>query len=276
MGKINDWTGRTVIVTGAGSGVGKSLCHELASKGAIVYVTARTKEKSKPVADAILKKGYKAVAEQLEVGNFEEFKHLIELVQEKHGKLDVLINNAAILYMGEYFDMEEDDIQQLVEINLTSLMMGTLYAYKAMKKQGSGLIVNVASMAGYMPTPAMSVYSATKHGVLGFTKSLAAEMKSSNVQIKAICLGLIESELLEKANVKQGHGTMYLDLIPMKPMPTNIATKKIVKALGKNNLLIYLPRYAKIYHHIGYYMPSTILKGAAFTMKKYREMVKST
>lgn len=271
--KMNDWNEKTVIVTGASTGVGKSLCFELASRGAIVYVTARTKEKSQPVVDEILARGFTAFAEQLEVGNFEEFHNIIDLVTKKHGKLDVLINNAGILFMGEYYDMNEDDIQQIVQVNLTSVMVGTLYAYQTMKKQGSGLIVNVSSMAGYLPSPAMVAYSTTKHALLGLTKSLGAEMKGSGMQIKAICLGLIDSELLEKAKVKHGSGTLYLDLIPMKPMPTNVAAKKLVNGMSKKGMFIYVPWYARLYHHIQYFVPSFMLKGAAFTMKKYREMV---
>ena len=273
MGKISDWNGKTVIVTGASSGVGKSLCFELASRGAIVYVTARTKEKGQAVADKITKKGHTAFAEQLEVGNFDEFKKVIELVKAKHGKLDLLINNAGILFMGEYSDMEVEDIQQIIQVNLTSVMVGTLHAYRIMKTQGSGLIVNISSMAGYIPSPAMVAYSATKHALLGFTKSLSTEMKGSGTEIKAVCLGLIESELLDKASVKHGHGSMFLDMIPMKPMPTEVATKKVVDKISKKGLLIYVPTYARIYHHIQYFIPSVILKGGAFTMKKYRDMI---
>jgi short-subunit dehydrogenase len=273
MEKIKDWNGKTVIVTGASTGVGKSLCFELASRGAIVYVTARTKEKAQPISDDIVKKGLIAFSEKLEVRNFEEFKNVIELVKEKHGKLDVLINNAGILFMGEYFDMQEEDIQQIIQVNLSSVMIGSLYAYQLMKAQGSGLIVNISSMAGFMPAPSMVAYSATKHALLGFTKSLSTEMKGSGTAVKAVCLGLIESELLEKANVKKGHGSMYLDLIPMKPMPTAVAAKKVVDKISRKGLLLYVPKYARTYHHIQYFMPSMILKGAAFTMKKYREMI---
>lgn len=273
MEKISDWNGKTVIVTGASTGVGKGLCFELASRGALVYATARTKEKAQSVVDEIIKKGHTAFAEQLEVGNFDEFKKTIELVKSKHGKLDLLINNAGILFMGEYSDMQEEDIQQIVQVNLTSVMIGSLYAYRIMKEQKSGLIVNISSMAGYLPSPAMVAYSATKHALLGFTKSLSTEMKGSGTQIKAVCLGLIESELLDKANVKQGHGSMFLDLVPMKPMPTAVAAKKVVDKISKKGLLIYVPTYARIYHHIQYFVPSVILKGAAFTMKKYRDMI---
>lgn len=273
MGKVTDWKGKTVIVTGASTGVGKGLCFELASRGAIVYATARTKEKGQSVADEITKKGHTAFAEQLEVANFDEFKKVIELVKVKHGKLDLLINNAGILFMGEYSDMQEEDIQQIVQVNLTSVMVGTLYAYRIMKAQGSGLIVNISSMAGYLPSPAMAAYSATKHALLGFTKSLSTEMKGSGVQIKAVCLGLIESELLDKATVKQGHGSMFLDLVPMKAMPTQVAVKKVVDKISKKGLLIYVPTYARIYHHIQYFVPSVILKGGAFTMQKYRDMI---
>ena len=272
---FKDWKDKTVIVTGAATGVGKALCHEMASRGAIVYVTARSLEKCLPVVSEITALGFKAFPAQLEVGDSEAFKQVINTVRQEHGKLDVLINNAGILYVGEYADMEEDFMRKIIDVNITSVMLGSLFAYKVMKEQGSGLIVNVSSMAGYLPAPAMTAYSASKHALLGLTSSLAAEAEGSGVGVKAICLGLIESELLNKAEVKEGHGTVYLKLIPMKAMPADIAARKVVDKLTKKGLLILMPWYAKFYKHMQYFFPSMLYRGQVFTMKKYRELVKN-
>ncbi len=272
--KIKDWNGKTVIVTGAGTGVGKALCHDMAARGAIVYVTTRSIQRSQLVADEILAKGHTAFAAQIEVGNFEEFKRVIEQVKEKHGKLDVLINNAAIVYVGEYYDMEEDYIKQLVHVNLTSILIGTLYAYRIMKEQGFGSIINVTSMAGYLPTAMMVAYSASKHGLIGLTRSLAAEATEFGIGIKVMCLGLVESEMLNKAKVKHGDdGNVVYETVPIKPMATGKAAKILVDGLRKKKMFIFVPWYAKFYFYIQRYIPGMVFKGAVHTMKKYREIM---
>jgi short-subunit dehydrogenase len=270
---MNDWKDKIVIVTGAGTGVGEAMCHELASRGAIVYVTARSLEKCQPVADQINKKGFIAYAEPLEVGNFEEFKFVLEKVKATHGKIDVVINNAAIVFVGEYYDMDEKYIEKLVHVNLTSVMVGTLYAYRLMKSQGFGTIVNVSSMGGYLPTAMMVGYSATKHGVIGLTRSLAAEGKEFGVHIKVMCLGLVQSEMLNKANAKKGDGNVLYETVPIKPMPTAKAAKILVNGIHKKGMIIFVPWYAKLYYHLQGILPGIIFKGAVHTMSKYREVM---
>lgn len=271
--KIKDWNGKTVIVTGAGTGVGKGLCIDLASRGAIVYATARSMDKCQPVVDEITALGHTAFAAKLEVGNFEEFQEVISRVKKNHKKIDVLINNAAIVYVGEYYDMEEEYIRQLVHTNLTSVLVGTLYTYRIMKEQGFGTIVNVTSMGGYLPAATMAAYSSTKHALLGLTRSLSAEAKEFGVAIKAMCLGLVESEMLNRAKVKKGSGTIVYEMIPIKPMATAKAVKVLVDGLGKNKQLIFVPWYAKLYYHLQRFIPSMVSRGAVLSMKKYRELV---
>jgi short-subunit dehydrogenase len=271
---IKDWRDKTVIVTGAGTGVGKAMCHELASRGAIVYVTARSMDKCRPVADEIIAKGFKAIPEKLEVGNDDEFKHVVELVKEKHGKLDVLINNAAIVFVGEFYDMTEEQIHKLVHINLSGLLTGTLNAYRVMKQQGSGTIVNISSMGGYLPATSMAAYSATKHALIGLTRSLGAEATDLGVHIRAMSLGLVKSEMLNKAETKHGDGNIVYETVPIRPMDTEKAAKKLINGLAGNSMWIFVPWYAKLYWHIQRFLPGLVFKGAVATMRKYREAVK--
>lgn len=270
---IKDWNGKTVIVTGAGTGVGKAMCHELASRGAIIYVTARSMEKSQPVVDEITAKGYIAFAEKLEVSNEAEFKRVIELVKEKHGRLDVLINNAAIVFVGEFYDMEEAYIRKLVDVNLSSVLIGTLYAYRIMKEQGSGAIINVSSMAGFLPTAIMVAYSASKHGLVGLTRSLRAEAREFGVDVKAMCLGLVESEMLNKAETMLGDGNVVYETVPIKPMATDKAVRILVNGLRRKKMFVFVPGYAKFYYHFHRLLPALVFKGALATMKKYREVI---
>ncbi len=187
---INNWQGKTVVITGAATGIGRALSLELANRGALVYVTALSLAEAQPVVDEIIGCGKQAFPAVLDVNDWPAFQQLLNSVQEQHGSLDVLINNAGILYVGEFYDMEEAIIEKLVHTNVSSVAVGSLYAYRLMKAQGSGEIINIASMGGYSPTPTMAVYAAPKHAVLGLTNSLQAEAEPFGVNVRAACFGL--------------------------------------------------------------------------------------
>jgi len=267
------WQGKTVIITGAGSGIGRALSNELASRGAIVYVTALSLEECKPVVDEISKKGFHAFPAKLDVTNWQEFNSVIQSVTEQHGKLDVLINNAGRVFVGEFFDMTEHSIEELIHTNLTAVTIGCLYAYRAMKEQAHGTIINISSMGGFTPTPSMTVYAATKHALLGLTNSLATEADIYGVKIKAVCFGLIQSELFRKGEVKRGDEKTVQDMLPIKALPAEKAAKLFADQIQSNKRIIFLPFYARIMWWVYRFFPSILFKGAPDTMKRYRQLV---
>lgn len=268
-----DWQRKTVIVTGAGTGVGRALCHELASRGAIVYVTARSLEKCAPVAGEILEKGHTAIAEPLDVGDFGAFSSLIKKVKQRHGRLDVLINNAAVLFLGEFYDMDEQSIERLVHTNLTAALVGTLHAYRVMKEQGHGKIVNISSMGGFLPNATMVAYSATKFGLNGLTASLGVEAEPFGVELQVVCLGLIESEMLNKAEMKRGSPQTVLETLPYEPQPVHIAARNVVNGIERGKRFIFTPGYAHLFWMINRFFPKLVRDGSLKTMAKYRELI---
>ena len=268
-----DWNEKTVVVTGAGTGVGKMVSHELARRGAIVYVTARSLEKAQPVADEIRAAGLQAFARKWEVGNWTDSREVVSEVAREHGKLDALINNAAVLFVGEFFEMDERAIERVVHTNLTGVLVGSLHAYQIMKDQGQGLIVNVASLGGVLPSPAMVAYSATKFGLVGLTEGLAAEAAPFGVDVKVVCLGFIESEILNKAEMSRGSADTVHAMIPMKPMPADKAARAFVDQIGTRRRLIFVPGYGRAYHALHRFFPALLRRGAKQTMDDYRGLV---
>lgn len=268
-----DWKGKTVIVTGAGTGVGKALCHELAARGAIVYVTARSMEKCEPVVAEIRSRGHRAHAEPLDVGKFEQFRDVIDVVKARHGGVDVLINNAAVLFLGEFYDMDEAAIERLVHTNLTSVLVGTLYAYRVMKAQGRGKIVNVSSMGGFLPNATMVAYSASKFGVNGLTASLAAEAADFGVELQVVCLGFVESEMLHKADMRRGSADTVHELLPYKPQPVGIAARNVADGIERHQPFIFTPGYARLFWLLNRFYPKLLVRGARQTMTRYRELI---
>lgn len=264
---------KSIIVTGAGSGVGRALSLELASRGATVYVTALTLEEAEQVAQEIQTNGHTAIAVKVDVTMNDELKMIIAKVVAEQGQLDLMINNAGLLYCGEFFDMEEEFLDKLIQVNLTAVTIGSLYAYRQMIKQGHGQILNISSMGGFVPAATMAVYAGTKHGVLGFTNTLATEAKEFGIYVQAACMGNIESNLLENAEDVHAGVNKFGSILP-KPYPTVKAAKTIVDGIEKKKHPIFTPFYAALVWRLVRFFPGLLTKGSTDTMRKYRDLMK--
>ena len=267
---IKNFQNKSVLITGAATGIGRALAHELANRGAVVYVTALTKKEAQTVVDEITSSNGKAIAAELDVGNFKDIEKMIDLVVSEQGQLDIMINNAGVAYVGESYDMQVETIEKLAHINFTAVNVGAVLAYTQMKKQGFGHILNTASMGGFLPTPGMAIYAATKHGVVGLTTSLASEGKDFNIVVKASCPGFIKSELMNKSSDVSNNMSDYLDLLP-EPIDASFAAKTIIDGLGKKPVLIFTPPYAKVSYFLNRFIPGFLARGGDDIMNKYRQ-----
>ena len=267
---LKNFTNKSVLITGAATGIGRALAHELANRGAVVYVTALNEKEAQIVVDEITSSNGKAIAAELDVGNFKDIEKLIDLVVSEQGQLDIMINNAGVAYVGESYDMQVETIEKLAHINFTAVNVGAVLAYTQMKKQGFGHILNTASMGGFLPTPGMAIYAATKHGVVGLTTSLASEGKDFNIVVKASCPGFIKSELMNKSSDVSNNMSDYLDLLP-EPIDASIAAKAIIDGLGKKPVLIFTPSYAKVSYFLNRFIPGFLARGGDDIMNKYRQ-----
>tara|TARA_B100000161_G_scaffold91608_1_gene64366 strand:- start:173 stop:997 length:825 start_codon:yes stop_codon:yes gene_type:complete len=267
---LKNFTNKSVLITGAATGIGRALAHELANRGAVVYVTALNEKEAQIVVDEITSSNGKAIAAELDVGNFKNIEKMIDLVVSEQGQLDIMINNAGVAYVGESYDMQVETIEKLAHINFTAVNVGAVLAYTQMKKQGFGHILNTASMGGFLPTPGMAIYAATKHGVVGLTTSLASEGKDFNIVVKASCPGFIKSELMNKSSDVSNNMSDYLDLLP-EPIDASIAAKTIIDGLGKKPVLIFTPSYAKVSYFLNRFIPGFLARGGDDIMNKYRQ-----
>ena len=177
---------KTAIVTGGAAGIGRGLCEELASAGAIVVVADIDEESAQKTAQEISVSGGRAVGKRLDVTRDEEIERVVNETIEEHGRLDYMFNNAGIALMGEVQDMTLDQARRLVEVNMLGVINGSIIAYKKMVAQGSGHIVNVGSITGLFTWPSQTHYSATKHAVQGFSTGLRAEGASLGVKVSVI------------------------------------------------------------------------------------------
>ncbi|MBT8151577.1 MAG: SDR family oxidoreductase [Gammaproteobacteria bacterium] len=269
---MNSFNGKSVLVTGAASGVGKALSIELASRGAEVFVTALTGGEARPVAEAIVATGGLAHAMKCDVTENEDIRNAIDVVVQQCGKLDLIINNAGLLYIGEFTDMDEAFLKKIYGVNFTAVSMGCYFALKQMKKQGHGHIVNIASMAGLLPSPGMAAYASSKHGVVGLSKSLQAECTALGIKVQVACLSNVESDLIDGAECKTGHNDVYRKLFP-KPQTSAGAAKKLADGMRSSRLFLYSPFNARVAAAVYRISPRLMQWSCGLMMKLYREDV---
>ncbi|MES1928503.1 short-chain dehydrogenase/reductase SDR [Salinisphaera dokdonensis CL-ES53] len=183
---MTDFKDRVVLVTGASAGVGEATARAFAKAGARVVLAARGIERLQQVADSI---GATAIA--ADVSGTEGCRRLMDQAIAVHGRLDVLINNAGSHHRGPVVEREADQLAEMVDTNLRAPLVLSRLALDALRADGGGAIVNVASIAGQMPLAGSAAYSATKFGLRAFTYALADELRETNVTVSAVSPGPI-------------------------------------------------------------------------------------
>ncbi len=210
---------KVVIVTGAGSGIGKATAKHFAKFGAKVVVSDISLEKAKEVADEIVTNFGEALPIKANVANYEEVENLIQHTVTAFGQLDVIVNNAGIgpKKLLKTADYTLEDWDSVIAVNQTGVFYCMKLALQQMLKQGFGNIVNVASLAGLKASLNNLSYSASKFAVVGMTKSAALEYAKTGIRINAVCPGYTESALLDKLlSARPEMDAMLKAVIPMK------------------------------------------------------------
>ena len=191
------FAGRTAVVTGAASGIGSALAGVLAEHGATVVLADLDGEKAALRAEQL---GPPHESATVDVTDPEALAELVGGVHARHGRLDLLFNNAGIGAGGPTEELGIDLWRRAVEVDLLSVAYGVAAAYPLMVRQGDGHIVNTASLAGLVPSPYLVPYAAAKHGVVGLSLSLRAEAAARGVRVSVVCPGPVETPLLNQSN----------------------------------------------------------------------------
>uniref|UniRef100_UPI0037D9CEB7 3-oxoacyl-ACP reductase family protein n=1 Tax=Vulcanococcus sp. TaxID=2856995 RepID=UPI0037D9CEB7 len=196
MADATPLAGQVALVTGASRGIGAAIAQELATAGATVVVNyASSPAAAEAVVNQISAAGGQAWAHQANVADEEQVDALIKAVLEREGRLDVLVNNAGITRDGLLMRMKSADWQSVIDLNLTGVFLCTRAVSRSMLKARSGRIINITSVVGLMGNPGQANYSAAKAGVIGLTRSSAAEFASRGVTVNAVAPGFIESDM---------------------------------------------------------------------------------
>jgi len=213
---MSNFENKVALVTGAATGIGRATALALAAKGAKVMVTDINETQGKETLDLINEGNGNAEFFKLDVGKKQDIDNIITIISQKYGSLDLAINNAGIGgSTGAFHEISEDDWHTMININLTGLFFCMQAELKQMVAQGSGSIVNIASLAGVGGMPYGSPYSAAKHGVVGLTKTAAMEYGKKDIRVNAVCPGFIETPILKDVPEKILQLNTQV-LVPMK------------------------------------------------------------
>ncbi|WGL16542.1 SDR family oxidoreductase [Microbulbifer bruguierae] len=217
-----DFSGKVALITGAASGFGALLAEELGRRGASLVLGDINEDGLAPVVEKLTDAGVAVQAVACDVSSETDCAAMVALARENFGRLDIAVNNAGIAPPMQYFeDVEEETFDLQHSVNVKGVFFGMKHQLKLMRTQGSGIILNVSSMAGLGGAPKSSAYAGAKHSVIGLTRTAAVEYARHNVRVNAICPFYTLTPMItdmtapEGATVEQVHG-IFAAGCPMK------------------------------------------------------------
>lgn len=213
-----DFKNKTVVITGSGSGIGRATALLLAEKGAKVVVSDINEMGGNETVDLIKKNGGEAIFIRCNVAKYDEVENLINQSVEKYGSVDIAVNNAGIgaRALAKTVEHPFDDWDNVIAVNQTGVFYCMKLEIQQMLKQGGGNIINIASIAGLKGLPNNLSYVASKHAVVGMTKTAALEYARNNIRVNAICPVFTHSALFQQLlNAREGIGEKLMKGIPL-------------------------------------------------------------
>lgn len=250
MGAIKTRLDRNVaIITGGASGIGRAIGEELASRGCEVVLADRQHDLAIKVAEDIVAKGGRARGALLDVRSMPAQAALVTETVERTGRIDYFFNNAGIGVGGEMVNYSPEDWDDVIDVNLRGVAYGIQAVYPTMVAQRSGHIVNTASMAGLISTPGEISYGATKHAVVGLSKSLRIEARGHGVRVSVLCPGAIRTPILTggafgRSNVENISEEEILRMWErMRPMAPELFARNVIDRVLRDEAIIIEPRW---------------------------------
>jgi NAD(P)-dependent dehydrogenase (short-subunit alcohol dehydrogenase family) len=246
MTESSSFRDAVAVVTGGASGLGRAISEELGRRGARVVVTDLGEAGARAVAEAIVAAGGRATAAALDVRDAAAFERLLDETIAAQGRLDYLFNNAGLAVAGEAQNLSPDHWRKVLDVNLGGLIQGATAAYSRMVRQGSGHIVNVASLAGLSGMALGAPYATSKFGAVGLSLTLRAEGADLGVKVSAVCPAYIQTNIFEAGLYAGTDAKTVRSHIPFKFVEVNDAARAVLRGVERNQAVIVFPFYARL------------------------------
>lgn len=188
---------QVVLITGAGRGLGRHMALAFADSGADLIIAARNEGEIEEVAAAVKEKGRQVMTSATDVSQYSAVETLVENARERFGRIDVLVNNAGVVLAKPIHSLTEKDWDYTFDVNVKGMFFTTKLVSELMIERRKGKIINVSSLAGKVGYPLLSAYCASKFAAVGLTQAAAAELAAYNIQVNAVCPGLMETGFSE-------------------------------------------------------------------------------
>lgn len=259
------FAGKAAVVTGGAAGIGRELTLKLLAENAHVWVADKNAGGLAALQEEAQKFGKKLETRVCDVTDHDALRKLRDEVEATDGALTYWLNNAGIAGLGDFQNLSEDDFDRVLDINLKALVRGTRVALEVMEEHGAGCIVNMASVAGHIPAPFMSAYCAAKHGVVGFSRALQAELrlKGSPVRILMVSPGFVDTQIIAK-----GSELGYPEWLSfMLASPSSVA-QDVLNGIRRGKSEIVPTFNGKMMKGLYRYVPDTMVKSSRILLSR--------
>jgi NAD(P)-dependent dehydrogenase (short-subunit alcohol dehydrogenase family) len=238
------------VVTGAGSGIGRALALDLARAGARVEVSDIVTEAAEETATACRDLGAWAKASHLDVADHGAVTAHAQRVEEEHGRVDLVINNAGVALAANVVEQEVEDVLRVLDVNLRGVVHGTQAFLPALRRAPAGRLVNISSMFGLVPAPYNSAYAASKFAVRGYTEALAMDLDLAGSSVTVTCVhpGGVDTRIADNAKTAPGNEELVEGFKQLLRMPPETAARIILRAVARGRRRVLVGRDAWTTH----------------------------
>lgn len=246
---------KTILITGASSGIGKDFALKVASEGATVFLASRNTEKLNNVKLEVEKLGGAAIVIKCDVSQPDQVREMFLEVTKGGKVLDLVLNNAGLGHIGNIYDLTVDQINQIIDVNIRGMIMVSKFASEVFVRQKSGHLIMTSSLAGLITLPQWSVYVASKWAITGFADCIRFELKPHNVKVTTIHPGAVKTEFFDPDKANIDISKMGGDAIDVREV-----SDAIYNAAFTNKQKVVLPAMSRNFSMIYKYAPSLVGK----------------
>ena len=246
------------IVTGGASGIGLAIARRLVDRGSRVVVADLDPDKAQRAAADL---GTLATAATVDVGDAAAVRDLVDEAVARHGRLDLMVNNAGVAVGGLHEQLDQAHWDLALRVNLGGVINGINAAYPVMRAQRAGHLLNTASLAGLVPAPAMLPYTTTKHAVVGLSTALRAEAAAVGVHVSVLCPGFVDTPLLDSIHTGGPDGEQVLSMrrqirrVQPRLMTADLVAERAIRGLERDTAIIAVGGAAQIMWRLNRYVP---------------------